>query len=67
MIAIVNVDKNPRKTGIHEYEVRINHDVICRFTHYREDGLAECLLLASQAVEEHQGELDAKMLEALRM
>jgi len=66
MIAIVNVDKNPRKTGAHVYEVRINHDVICRFTHNREDGLATCLRLASEAVEEQKWADVAKMLEKLR-
>lgn len=66
MIAIVNVDKNPRKTGLHTYEVRINHDVICRFTHKREDGLATCLRLASEAVEEKKWAKDVKALEELR-
>jgi len=66
MIAIVNIDKNPRKAGIHTYEVRINHDVICRFTHKREDGLATCLRLASEAVDEHQWAKNAKALEDLR-
>ena len=66
MIAIVNIDKRKRKTGLHIYEVRINHDVICRFTHKREDGLATCLRLASEAVEEQQWAEDAKMLEELR-
>ena len=67
MIAIVNIDKNPRKTGLHTYEVRINHDVICRFTHKRENGLATCLRLASEAVEEHKWTEDARMLEMIRM
>lgn len=52
MIAIVNVgpqDKNPG--GLRNYEVRINHKVICTFTHYRRDGLAECLRKAAEAVE----------------
>ena len=67
MIAIVNVDKKPRKTGLHTYEVRINQDIICRFTHKREDGLATCLRLASEAVEEHKWAEAAKMLEMIRM
>jgi len=67
MIAIVNIDKNPRKTGIHLYEVRINQDVICRFTHNREDGLATCLRMACEAVEENKWAEDAKILSELRM
>ena len=49
MIAIVNVDKNPRPSGLHEYELRINNNVITTFTHKREDSLEKCLQLASQA------------------
>jgi hypothetical protein len=51
MIAIVNISKNPSRTGIHQYEVRINLDPIVQFEHRREDGLAECLKRASEAVE----------------
>ena len=66
MIAIVNIDKNPRKTGLHDYEVRINHDVICRFAHKRENGLATCLRLASEAVEEQKWAECARILDELR-
>lgn len=52
MIAIVNVSKVLREKGLHEYEVRINRDVICRFTHNREGGLACCLRRAADAVDE---------------
>lgn len=53
MIAIVNVDKNVRESGEHEYELRINREVICRFTHNREESLSECLLKAAIAAEEN--------------
>lgn len=50
MIAIVNVDKNVRESGPHEYELRINSPVITRFTHNREEPLHECLIKAAVAV-----------------
>lgn len=50
MIAIVNVSKDPKPTGPHPYEVRINHRVIARFTHQREQGLSVCLYRAAFAV-----------------
>jgi hypothetical protein len=49
MIAIINVSESPK--GINDYEVRINKQLICRFQHKREEGLAKCLQLAAQAVE----------------
>jgi len=50
MIAIVNVDKNIRNTGPHEYELRINGRVITKFIHNREESLSECLMMAATAV-----------------
>jgi hypothetical protein len=53
MIAIVNVspDTSP-KTGVNQYEVRINREVIASFEHYRKrGGLAQCLRDAADAVE----------------
>jgi hypothetical protein len=61
MIAIVNVDSNPRKTGIHLYEVRINTKVICQFTHKRENSLDILLKLAAVAVEEQQKKKESKL------
>ena len=52
MISIVNIDKNVRKSGPHEYELKINDHVITRFTHNKEDPLHECLLKAAIAAEE---------------
>lgn len=52
MIAIVNIDKNPRQSGEHCYQLRINRRVICEFTHNREEPLHECLLKAAIAAEE---------------
>lgn len=50
MIAIVNIDKNPRVRGPHVYEVRINEKVIVTFRHNREDDLARLLIRAAVAV-----------------
>lgn len=57
MIAIVNVDPNPRKSGEHVYEIRINSKVITTFTHEREEPLHVCLEKASQAAKLHRYEL----------
>ena len=57
MIAIVNIDDNPRAEGDHLYAVYINKKEICRFTHMREDGLSQCLFKASKAVA-HNAEVD---------
>ena len=53
MIAIVNVTPNPETAdplGVHEYELRVNRQVITRFTHLRAEGLAKCLDRAAEAV-----------------
>lgn len=47
MIAIVNIDPNPRESGLHLYSLRINQQEICQFTHKREDGLSTCLKRAA--------------------
>lgn len=51
MIAIVNVTKDPKPTGEHTYELRINQEVISTFTHRREEGLSRCLLKAAHAAD----------------
>lgn len=51
MITIINVTPNLSPFGWHEYEVRINQQVITRFLHRRQDGLATCLQLAAHSVE----------------
>lgn len=37
--------------GVCTYELRINRDTICAFTHNRRDGLATCLRTAADAVD----------------
>ena len=54
MIAIINIDKNPRKTGPHDYVLRINRKVICNFVHNREDPLHICLEKAAKAAKAAQ-------------
>ena len=56
MIAIVNVSSYSRKTGWHEYEVRINQKIIAKFGHRREEDLAVCLRRAVDAVEQRSRE-----------
>ena len=54
MIAIVNVGPHddPDPTGWRDYEVRINHEVIATFRHKRDHGLARCLRMAADAMED---------------
>lgn len=52
-VVIQNVTKHSKPTGIHDYVLRINAEEICRFKHRREDGLAECLRRAAEAVEKN--------------
>lgn len=54
MIAIINVDPNPRKTGEHLYEIRINKKIITNFKHNREDSLSACLEKAAKAVKKNE-------------
>jgi hypothetical protein len=65
MIAIVNVTERPAETGPHDYEVRINRQVITRFQHRREDGLAKCLRLAADAVDEAREKEFVRFVEAM--
>ena len=53
MIAIVNIGSydDPDPSGVRDYEVRINQDVVATFRHRRSDGLAVCLRHAAGAVE----------------
>lgn len=47
----MNVSTHNSPFGEHDYELRINREVVARFTHRREDGLAKCLQLAAKAAE----------------
>lgn len=51
MIAIVNVSKNPKPTGPHKYELRINQQAVATFWHHREEDLATCLRRAADAAD----------------
>jgi len=66
MIAIINIDPNPRPFGTHLYELRINREVICIFTHKREEGLTKCLELAAKAAEHAKWMKAEAMLQLLR-
>ncbi|HEY4744785.1 MAG TPA: hypothetical protein VIH45_09030 [Desulfuromonadaceae bacterium] len=54
MITIVNVTPVPQPFGENVYEIRIDRNVMTTFTHTREQGLAECLQKAAEAVERHK-------------
>ena len=51
MITITNISKKFNPFGEQEYEVKINREIIAKFTHNRLDGLAVCLQEAARAVE----------------
>ena len=62
MIAIVNVSTQLDPTGYHDYEVKINKQVVTAFEHKRESGLATCLRLAAKAVDKYHSELEMEMI-----
>ena len=66
MIAIVNVSKECYPIGWHDYEVRINSNVIAKFKHKREDGLTKCLELAAQACEKEKWDNMRAVIEVLQ-
>ena len=51
MIQIVNLSRGVPDRFRHRYEVSINGERICTYTHLRANGLAECLKTAAAAVE----------------
>lgn len=51
MIAIINISRKPRLTGMQTYSLQINHTRLCTFRHRREDGLGECLRKAAKAAD----------------
>ena len=57
MIAVMNISPYSRKAGWHEYEIRINQEIIVRFLHRREENLAVCLRKAADAVDQVRGEI----------
>jgi len=65
MIAIVNISKCDSPFGVHEYELRINSQVITRFEHTREDGLIVCLQKAARAAEKAELEKIDEMLKRM--
>lgn len=65
MIAIRNISTGS-PFGWQDYEVRINHELICTFRHKREEGLAVCLKMASAAVGAAQWTKTAEILLAVQ-
>lgn len=66
MLAIVNVTKDATKTGVNNYEVRVNNRVIATFEHERSCGAAaQCLRDAADAVERCSEERQHKLLLSL--
>jgi hypothetical protein len=61
-VIIRNLGTNPKPTGKHRYELRINDQVLCEFAHKREDGLAQCLIAAAKAYERDKWQGLADML-----
>ena len=61
MIAVVNVSKEYSRTGVQQYEVRLNRYVVAKFDHISEEGMAKCLRCAADAVESDAG-VDALLI-----
>ena len=64
-IIIRNISQHPTSAGPHEYELRINQQVICHFSHNREAGLAKCLAVAADAAELARMKHVIQLLEAI--
>jgi len=63
MIAIVNIDPNPRSDGEHLYSVRINKLELFRFRHKREEPLSTCLLMALDACYGYEVKKEKEIIE----
>lgn len=50
MVAIVNIDPNPRESGLHLYSIRINAEEVGRTRHFREEPLSKLLFHAYVSV-----------------
>jgi hypothetical protein len=50
MIYIENIDKNPRETGSHTYQIRVNNKTITTFSHDRKDPLSMLFIKALRAI-----------------
>ena len=48
-IVIVNITKNPKPSGEHLYEVRINQKPLFKFKHERSEPLSICFSQAAKA------------------
>tara|TARA_R110000850_G_scaffold48912_2_gene120945 strand:- start:4668 stop:4940 length:273 start_codon:yes stop_codon:yes gene_type:complete len=66
-IIISNIsDESAPMSGTNSYEVKINRELILKFTHNRQhDGLAQCLRDAADAIDEHSEDKKARLLETL--
>jgi hypothetical protein len=64
-IIIRNITQRPTSAGPNEYELRINSQVICHFTHNRESGLSACLETAAKAAEATRWKHIADLLNAI--
>ena len=51
MIVIVNTGADADAEGRSAYVVRVGEEIVCKFSHDRRHGLAECLRDAADAVE----------------
>ena len=51
MIVIVNTGADADAEGRSAYVVRVGEEIVCKFSHDRRHGLAECLRDAADAVD----------------
>lgn len=63
-IIIQNISAEFDPIGVQDYELRINHKVIARFSHNRSDGLVRCLELAAEAADNAMYERIMDILES---
>ena len=64
-IIITNITENPKPSGIHEYEVRVNSKVLFRFKHDRGESISvlfENAMIAAKNMEKQQRQASIKRL-----
>ncbi len=66
-IVVVNISKNYARTGPQDYEVRLNQIKLAQFTHVSEDGMAQCMRLAAEALEKLGDDGISRLVEQARL
>ncbi len=63
-IIIENISMNYSRKGVQQYQVKLNDIVLAQYEHKSEDGMTECIRLASEALK--GVDIDQKVLDHQR-